>query len=206
LFTKDLRFFREQRSDAQGSFQFNYIGEGTYQLGVASLGYDYQERTLTVSNVPVISGFALLTETNGGRWTIVGNTDPELLGGSGSGSLLPSGEVFFCHDTEEPIVFDPVSAVKWYPPDSGTAQGCHIVTVNTSGSLFFAGGSMGGNPLDPFRQAASYVDRILKGEKPGNLPVQQPTKFELVINLSTAKTLGIEVPATLLGRADEVIE
>jgi putative ABC transport system substrate-binding protein len=75
--------------------------------------------------------------------------------------------------------------------------------------FFVEGGglvSYGPDLLDQFRQAATYVDRVLKGERPVDLPVQAPTKYQTVVNLRTAKALGLDMPASVLARADEVIE
>ena len=88
------------------------------------------------------------------------------------------------------------------------ALGERLPTMHGSRDLVEAGGLMsyGPNFPDMFRRTADYVDKILRGAKPGDLPVEQPTKFDLVVNLITAKALGLTIPATLLARADEVIE
>jgi ABC-type uncharacterized transport system substrate-binding protein len=88
------------------------------------------------------------------------------------------------------------------------ANGARLPTVHGSRPYIEAGGlvSYGPDITDMFRRAAEYVDKILRGAKPGDMPVEQPTRFDLIFNLTTAKALGIEIPSSLLARADEVIE
>jgi ABC-type uncharacterized transport system substrate-binding protein len=89
-----------------------------------------------------------------------------------------------------------------------SALGARLPTMHGSRDYVEAGGLMsyGPNYPDLFRRAADYVDKILRGAKPGDIPVEQPTKFDLIINITTAKALGLEIPPALLARADEVIE
>jgi len=105
------------------------------------------------------------------------------------------------------VIADPLASTNRIRINT-LALGVRLPTMHTVREFVEAGGLMsyGPNSADLFRRAADYVDKILRGTKPGDIPVEQPTKFDLVVNLTTAKALGIEVPPTLLARADEVIE
>jgi putative ABC transport system substrate-binding protein len=118
----------------------------------------------------------------------------------------------FATQTSEPkngLVVIPDAFTQHYLAEiAEVAARYHVPAIDWSRSFTEVGGLISYGPylVEEYRRAASYADRILKGEKPSDLPVQAPVKFELVINLKTAKALGLTVPASLLVRADEVIE
>jgi putative ABC transport system substrate-binding protein len=121
--------------------------------------------------------------------------------------ITPAFETLKGHADALYVVLDPVMNSNRVRINT-LALGARLPTMHTVRELVEAGGLMsyGTNWPDQFRRAGDYVDKILRGAKPADIPVEQPTKFDLIINLTTAKALGLEMPSSLLVRADEVIE
>jgi ABC-type uncharacterized transport system substrate-binding protein len=121
--------------------------------------------------------------------------------------IAPAFEALKGHVDALYVVLDPITSGNRVGINI-LAAGARLPTMHTVRELVEAGGLMsyGTNWLDQFRRAGDYVDKILRGAKPADLPVQQPTKFDLIVNLTTARALGLTVPPALLARADEVIE
>ncbi len=159
LFRADLSFFREARTDAGGNFLFTAVPAGGYRLGAAKRGREYVEIALTVSSTALDKDFALVPETHPGSWTVIGNTLPENLDATDIGYVRIDGKVLYCHDTTDPILFDPITGLKSFPPASGTPQGCMNGTHLADGGLLFAGGQDGSSP-GSFTNAISWVKRF----------------------------------------------
>lgn len=159
LFKPDLSFFRETRTTATGDYLFPAVPAGGYRLGVATQGSEYVEVAVTIAGGLLDQYFALVPETHPGSWSVIGNTLPETLDATDIGYVRTNGTVLYCHDTTDPILFDPVTGQKTFPPASGTPQGCMNGTHLADGGLLFAGGQNGSAP-GSFTNAISWVKRF----------------------------------------------
>lgn len=168
LFRTNLSFFRETRSFADGTFSFANVPAGSFSLGVAAQGQGYQEIVVNVAGNAITSNFALTPETHVGAWSVIGDTSPEVFDGTDIGILRTDGTIMYCHDTQDPVLFDPVTGQKSFPPGSGTEQGCMNGTLLTDGGVLMVGGQ---SPSDPgaFTNAVAWVKRFT----PLNFWVQQ---------------------------------
>jgi hypothetical protein len=156
LFTPTLSYFREIRSDVSGVYSISDVPAGTYQLGAAKRDFAYVEVGVTVGAGGMQRNFTLGPETEQGDWQIIGNTLPELFDATDIAILRPDGKVFFCHDTVDPVVFDPVTGQKTFPTGSWSEQGCMNGTLLADGRIIMVGGQEGSDPGN-FRLAVRWV-------------------------------------------------
>lgn len=142
VFDASLSFFSEARTDALGMYSVPSVHSGTYQIGCAAVGFEYEEAAVTVGTEPLQRDFSLGPETNPSVWDIIGNTSPEVLDATDIAVLLPSGEIFYCHDTVDPILFNPVTAPKSFPSGSSQPSACMNGSLLPDGTVLFAGGRL----------------------------------------------------------------
>ncbi len=160
IFNGTLSFFAEARSDASGNYSITNVPSGTYQIGCAALRFAYIEQSLTVGAANLQRNFSVSPETHQGAWNIIGDTSPEVLDATDIAVLLPSGEIFYCHDTQDPILFDPVTGTKSFPSGSNLESGCMNGSLLPDGTVIFAGGQDGDQPGD-FVNAVRWVKRFM---------------------------------------------
>ncbi len=156
LFSPDLGAFFETRTTASGAFAWPSIPLGFYRLGVAARGFDYVEDDLVLGAGGAVRSVLVDPETHPGRFAIVGNTLPEVLDATDIAILLPDGRMFFCHDSLDPITFDPVTGDKTLPASSNLEQGCMNITLLEDGSLIMIGGQDTGNFRDATRMVKTW--------------------------------------------------
>ena len=191
----------------------NVTGFTIFEYGISAKWLELlKEIAPRVTRAAVIRDAAIASGT--GQWGALQSVAPSFGVELSPVNMLDAGEIeralaaFARSPNGGLIVAASTLAIVHHEPIITLAARYRLPAVYSGRFFVTAGGltSYGPDSIDPHRRAAGYVDRILKGEKPADLPVQAPTKYEMVINLKTAKALGLEIPSSVLARADEVIE